>query len=68
MSIFLKGVWLMNETLEQLITKNRELNSNNRLLAQELKDCKKENQKLRKQVKELESAQSNVEQMTIGDV
>lgn len=36
----------MNElTKEQLVAKNRELDSNNRLLIQELKDCKNENKK-----------------------
>lgn len=53
---------------QKTIAKNHELDSNNRLLVQELKDCKKENQKLRKRVEELDNAQSNVEQMTIGGV
>lgn len=59
----------MNElTREQLIAKNRELDSNNRLLVQELKDCKKKNQKLMKRVKELENNCNQGKQMTIGDV
>lgn len=60
----------MNDDLtrEQLVAKNRELDSNNRLLVQELKDVKKENQKLRKRVKELENSNSQNKQMTIGDV
>ncbi len=60
----------MNDDLtkEQLIAKNRELDSNNRLLVQELKDCKKKNQKLMKRVKELENNCNQSKQMTIGDV
>lgn len=60
---------MMNDELkkEQLVAKNRELDSNNRLLAQQLKDVKKENNKLKKQIKELK--QSNVidGQMTIDN-
>lgn len=59
----------MNElTKEQLIAKNRELDSNNRLLVQQLKDEKKENKSLRQKLKEYEMKDSQVKQMTIGGV
>lgn len=59
---------MMNElTREQLVAKNRELDSNNRLLAQELKDAKKEIQKLRKRVKELQQSNAIDARMTIDD-
>lgn len=60
----------MNDDLtkEQLVAKNRELDSNNRLLAQELKDVKKEKKLLEKKLKEYEAQHSQAEQMTIGDV
>lgn len=54
-----------NEELQKLKAKNLELDSNNRLLAQQLKDARKENQMLRKRVKELENNDSQVKQMMI---
>ena len=66
---FQRGFTNMNElTKEQLIAKNRELDSNNRLLVQQLKDEKKENKSLRQKLKEYEMKDSQVKQMTIGGV
>lgn len=58
----------MNElTKEQLIAKNRELDSNNSLLVQQLKDRKKEINKLKKRITELEAKDVMDGQMTIDD-
>lgn len=56
----------MNElTKEQLVAKNHELDSNNRLLAQELKDKNKEIQKLKQEIKILKASNTVDSQMTI---
>lgn len=58
----------MNElTKEQLIAKNRELDSNNSLLVQQLKDRKKEINKLKKRITELEAKDVMDGQMTTDD-
>lgn len=58
----------MNElTKEQLVAKNRELDSNNSLLVQQLKDRKKEINKLKKRITELEAKDVVDGQMTIDD-
>lgn len=58
----------LKEKQEKCMSKNRGLDSNNRLLVQELKDYKKENQKLKRKIKELENSNVIDGQMTIDDL
>lgn len=53
--------------VQKLMIKNRELDSNNRLLIQQLKDCEKENSKLKRKIKELEQDDVIDGQVTIDD-
>lgn len=59
---------MINNDLERLRTKNLELDSNNRLLAQKLKDKNKEIQKLKQKIKDLEKVSSNENQITIFEL